>query len=100
MAEREIVEFEIQPSDAGSRVDRIVRKLLPGVPLSRINRMLRKGEVKRAGAKVKGSDRAEAGDCLTLALDPDDAAELRARLSGVPPSLWPSPRGERGFRRF
>ncbi len=82
MAEREIVEFEIQPSDAGSRVDRILRKLLPGVPLSRINRMLRRGEVTRAGRKVKGSDRAGAGDCLTLALGPDDAAELRARLSG------------------
>jgi 23S rRNA pseudouridine955/2504/2580 synthase len=75
------VEVTVPPSLAGSRVDRLLRKLLPGVPLSRIHRMLREGDVRRGPARLKGSDRTEAGDVLTLRLAPDDAAELSALLA-------------------
>ena len=91
------VEVAVHSSLADSRVDRVLRKLLPGVPLSRIHRMLREGDVWRGDVKVKGSDRTEAGDVLALRLAPDDAAELRARLAGerLPEAALSGPRRDR-----
>jgi 23S rRNA pseudouridine955/2504/2580 synthase len=78
------VEVAISHSLADSRVDRVLRRLLPGVPLSRIHRMLRKGDVRRGTERLEGPERTVAGDVLTLLLAPGDAAELRARLAGGP----------------
>lgn len=52
--------------DDGRRVDRVLRKFLPGVPLSALHRLLRVGAVKIDGRKVAPSDRIAAGSTLTL----------------------------------
>jgi len=82
-AERyEEVEVMIGPAEAGVRLDRTLRKLLPKLPLSALHRMLRKGAVKLAGVRAKPSDRPSEGAALVLRLASADAAALRSRLSG------------------
>jgi 23S rRNA pseudouridine955/2504/2580 synthase len=52
--------------DAGSRVDRMLARLLPGVPHTRIFRLLRKGEVRLNGKRVGGEVRVAEGDVLRV----------------------------------
>ena len=47
--------------DAGSRVDKVLARLLPGVPFTRIFRLLRKGEVRLNGKRVAGEVRLALG---------------------------------------
>jgi 23S rRNA pseudouridine955/2504/2580 synthase len=52
--------------DAGSRVDRVLARLLPGVPRTRLLRLLRRGEVRLNGGRVSGDARVAAGDVLRV----------------------------------
>lgn len=52
--------------DAGSRVDRVLARLLPGVPKTRLFRLLRRGEVRLNGKRVGGEARVAAGDVLRV----------------------------------
>ncbi len=52
--------------DAGSRVDKVLARLLPGVPHTRIFRLLRKGEVRLNGKRVGGEVRVAEGDVLRV----------------------------------
>ena len=54
--------FQTGPDDQGRRVDRIVRRLYPGLSLSMLYRMFRTGSVRLSGKKAKGSDLIQAGD--------------------------------------
>jgi 23S rRNA pseudouridine955/2504/2580 synthase len=56
----------IGAEDAGSRVDRVLARLLPGVPHTRIFRLLRKGEVRLNGKRVAGEVRVAEGDVLRV----------------------------------
>ncbi len=47
---------------AGQRIDNFLRRELKGVPRSRVYRMLRRGEVRVNGGRVKADYRLEAGD--------------------------------------
>ena len=47
---------------AGQRIDNFLRRELPGLPKSRLYRILRKGEVRVNGGRVKAEYRLEAGD--------------------------------------
>ena len=58
--------FEISPDEAGQRVDNFIRARYPALPKSRIYQMLRKGEVRRNGKRIKPLDRVCAGDVLRL----------------------------------
>jgi len=82
------VKIEVAAADAGARLDRLLRKLLPGVPLSRLHAMLRKGEVRRLSggrpSRMRAPDRLEAGEILSLALARGDAEALDARPSAGP----------------
>lgn len=60
------IQIELGENDDGRRVDRILRKALPNASLGEIYRALRKGAVRRNGARVRGEERAAAGDLLTL----------------------------------
>ena len=88
------------PECSGLRLDRYLRKMLPGVPLSHIHRMLRKGEVRSGGKQLAGADRMTAGMSITLRLPPSDAASERREpqsagtreagrrpAAGAPPTL-------------
>jgi 23S rRNA pseudouridine955/2504/2580 synthase len=73
--------------DAGQRVDKVLARLLPAVPRSHLFRMLRKGEVRLNGKRVKGEARTAAGDVLrvppyreTPAADPDAPRPVPRRL--------------------
>ncbi len=75
----------VTAGDAGSRVDKVLARLLPGVPRTRIFRLLRKGEVRLNGKRVSGEARVAEGDVLRVppvAVEappaPEDAITSRA----------------------
>ena len=73
--------------DAGSRVDKVLSRLLPGVPRTRLFRLLRRGEVRLNGKRVGGEARVAAGDVLRV---PPVRLENPAPEAGpgrVPPRL-------------
>ena len=59
-------QFVLGPNDADRRIDRILRKLLPEMPLSAIYRLFREKAVILSGVKVKGAAKTRAGDILEV----------------------------------
>jgi 23S rRNA pseudouridine955/2504/2580 synthase len=57
---------EIDDDTAGQRIDNVLLRLLKGVPKSRIYRIVRKGEVRLNGGRVKADTRVQAGDQLRI----------------------------------
>lgn len=72
-----MVEYTIGPMEAGKKVHRLLRQLLPGVPLSGIHKMIRTGRVKASGRKVKPDDVVSEGDVLRLFMAQDDYDSVR-----------------------
>ena len=69
----------IDAEQAGQRIDNFLRRELPGLPRSRLYRMLRKGEVRVNGGRVRAEYRLEDGDEVRipparLASGPGEAA--------------------------
>jgi len=62
-----IARTELGANDDGRRLDRVVRKYLPEVPLSRIYRALRSREITVNGRRVRGETRVAEGDTLEIA---------------------------------
>ncbi|MBN2532539.1 MAG: RluA family pseudouridine synthase [Spirochaetales bacterium] len=58
--------FIIKENDAGRRIDRIIRKMYPGIPLSRIYKAFRKGEIRLNKQKVNPAATVRSGDILTI----------------------------------
>jgi 23S rRNA pseudouridine955/2504/2580 synthase len=56
----------IGAEDAGVRLDKVLARLLPGVPHTRIFRLLRRGEVRLNGKRVGGEARVAEGDVLRV----------------------------------
>jgi len=56
----------IGPEDAGTRLDKVLARLLPGVPRTRIFRLLRRGEVRLNGHRASGEVRVAAGDLVRV----------------------------------
>ena len=56
----------IAPDEAGQRVDNFLLKVLKGVPKTHIYKILRSGEVRVDGRRVKPSDRLEEGDLVRI----------------------------------
>lgn len=52
----------IDTEAAGQRLDNYLRRQLPGVPKGRLHRLLRRGEVRINGGRVRGDYRLQAGD--------------------------------------
>jgi 23S rRNA pseudouridine955/2504/2580 synthase len=74
----------VGPEDAGTRVDKVLARLLPGVPRTRIFRLLRKGEVRLNGKRVSGEVRVAEGDVLRVPpvrLEPPPAQPASGRVS-------------------
>ena len=69
--------FQTGPDDQGRRLDRIVRRLYPEMPLSELYRMFRTGSIRLSGRKAKGADLIEPGD------------DIRIRWPSGPDSLTP-----------
>lgn len=64
---------------AGQRVDNFLRRHLPGVPKSRLYRMLRRGEVRVNGGRVRAEYRLQRGDEVRV-------PPARIRGPGAPPA--------------
>jgi 23S rRNA pseudouridine955/2504/2580 synthase len=78
----------IAPEDAGVRVDKVLARLLPGVPRTRIFRLLRRGEVRLNGKRVGGEARVAAGDTLRIPpMRPDTPAASLEQPPRVSPRL-------------
>jgi 23S rRNA pseudouridine955/2504/2580 synthase len=58
--------LQIDHAHVGQRIDNYLLRILRGVPRSRIYRILRKGEVRVNGARIKPDYRVQAGDTLRL----------------------------------
>ncbi len=56
----------IGDDDSGRRLDRVLRKAFPAVPVGRIYRAVRSGEVRLNGHRVPGSHRVASGDELRI----------------------------------
>jgi 23S rRNA pseudouridine955/2504/2580 synthase len=67
--------------DNGRRLDRILRKALPDLPLSGIHRLLRKGRILVDGKAAGAEDRVAAGSIIAI---PDSAAALPSSLPVQP----------------
>jgi len=70
-----MTEFEVAAGDAGQRLDRYLRKVLPTVPLSHIFQLVRKGRVRVDGARAEGSLRLAGGARISLGVK---SGELQA----------------------
>ncbi len=57
---------EVQPEEAGQRIDNFLLKKLKGVPKSRIYKMLRKGEVRVNKGRVKAEYKIHSGDSVRI----------------------------------
>ncbi len=76
---RSRTELKVTRNDAGSRLDRYLRRNFPEVPLSHLHRLLRKGQVKVNAARARADHRLSTNDAVSLALDPSERREERRR---------------------
>jgi 23S rRNA pseudouridine955/2504/2580 synthase len=58
--------FTAGRDDDGRRLERILRKLFAQVPLSAINKALRKGDIRIDGKRAKADHRVSAGDVIEI----------------------------------
>jgi 23S rRNA pseudouridine955/2504/2580 synthase len=70
---------QIDSEQAGQRIDNFLRRELPGVPKGRIYRMLRRGEVRVNGGRVKAEYKLANGDEVRV-------PPAQIRPEGAPPS--------------
>ncbi len=71
--------MRIGPDRAGQRIDNFLRRQLPGVPKGRLYRLLRRGEVRVNGGRVRAEYRLVEGDEVRV-------PPARIRAEGQPPA--------------
>ena len=72
--------FRVQADDVDRRVDRVVRRLLPRIPLSRLYQALREGDIRVNGVRVAPAARTRPADMIWVhAALARDAAPRRPR---------------------
>jgi 23S rRNA pseudouridine955/2504/2580 synthase len=76
---RPVRKVRIDAEQAGQRIDNFLRKELPGVPKSRVYRILRKGEVRVNGGRVRAEYKLQQGDEVRV-------PPARVRPDGQPPA--------------
>jgi len=72
-----VIDFEVHAEDAGQRLDRYLRKLLPAAPLALIYRWIRQKKLRLNGKRTQQGVRLEEGDRLTIAIAEQRVQELR-----------------------
>lgn len=85
-ARSEVRKVRIDEDLAGQRVDNFLRRELPGLPKGRLYRILRRGEVRVNGGRVKAEYRLEAGDEVRIpptTLRPAAEAPPRRRVDDL-----------------
>ncbi|WP_407528625.1 RluA family pseudouridine synthase [Methylobacterium oryzisoli] len=77
--------LEVTPDEAGMRIDRFLSARFPQLPFTRIQSLVRKGELRVNGKRAKAADRVEPGASVRvppLTLDPKPAGPSPARAEG------------------
>ena len=78
---------EIDADSEGQRVDNVLIRLLKGVPKSKIYRIVRKGEVRLNGGRVKADTRVKGGDLLRIPpvrmADPGEPVRMPDRVINI-----------------
>lgn len=78
--------LQVQPDQAGMRLDRWFRSLFPHVSHIRLEKLLRKGQIRVDGGRVKASVRLAAGQ--TVRIPPlETASSVKKQDRPVPPHL-------------
>ncbi|HVN99809.1 MAG TPA: RluA family pseudouridine synthase [Steroidobacteraceae bacterium] len=76
---------------AGTRLDKALARLLPGVPMTRIFRLIRKGEVRVNGKRCRAEQRLAAGDMIRVPPVHERSGTAQLLAAGgaarVPPAL-------------
>ena len=75
----EVRKVRIDAEQAGQRIDNFLRRELPGVPKSRLYRILRRGEVRVNGGRIRPEYKLQEGDEVRV-------PPARIRAEGEPPS--------------
>jgi 23S rRNA pseudouridine955/2504/2580 synthase len=70
----------IDAERAGQRIDNFLRSELPGVPKGRVYRLLRRGEVRVNGGRIKAEYKLKEGDEVRI-------PPVRIRVEGAPPPV-------------
>ncbi len=81
--------FDVRAPEAGMRLDRLVRKLLPDESLSNIHRMIRSGQVQVGTKRQDNSYRVEAGEVVVLPVPP---AVKRVKPPPAETKEWTAPK--------
>ena len=82
--------FTVRENEAGQRLDKYLRKLLPDAPGSFIYKMLRKKNIKLNRAKAEGNEILKTGDSIQLFLAEEtidsfrEAVTFGSRLRSAP----------------
>lgn len=92
-------EFLAGPNDSGKRIDRVLRKLLNGLPLSGIYKALRRGDVRVNGARAQLETRLADKDRITMRMA-SDAGAIEAAEAITPIDRKPDNRGDTVFPRL
>ena len=79
----EKAEFVLSADDASRRLDRVIRKFLTALPLSRIYAAIRKGNVRVNGRRVSSDYKTAIGDVLTIDRQLLDCSHLSGRNSAT-----------------
>ena len=84
----------VPPDEDNSRLDRFLRRLVPGLAQGSIERMLRNGLIRLDGAKAKANSRISVGQSVRL--PPDLRPHPETSISR---KIWPvSAKNHRGCR--
>lgn len=76
---------QAQSNDAGRRIDRVLRKMMPRVPLSLLYRLLRTGAVRLNGVRTAPHARVAAGDRISL------PSALKSQIASAGATAEPRP---------
>ena len=83
--------MRIGEDDTGQRIDNFLRRELPGVPKSRLYRILRKGEVRVNGGRVKAEYKLQDGDEVRIppvrVTSKDETAPPAAQIARLESSI-------------
>ena len=75
----QVRKVSVDSEQAGQRIDNYLRRVLPGIPKGRIYNILRRGEVRVNGGRVRAEYKLREGDEVRI-------PPVRVRIEGDPPS--------------
>ena len=85
-----VQQHQVAEDGAGQRLDKVLAKLLPGVPRTRIFRLIRKGEVRVNGKRTSPEQRLAAGDKVRVPPVHERSETAQVVATGGAPKVPPA----------